>query len=204
VTGTICAGPGSMTRSRPGISAGTYARPSCMSRHPPTIRRPLRSTPVPRELRAPSRYARGHAQGGSARRFRRGLITKRNEGPSTSDERIAEYAPADSVSSRSSLASRSPSSVRAGMFACQGRLGGGKPAWVGEGSSEKGLYRVDEVVAGWWPRAMRRRDQGVKLYRPRVSVATNRVPWAKTGWLNTRLPPTGRVLRMAPVAALSR
>ena len=27
-----------------------------------------------------------------ARRFRRGLITKRNEGPSTSDERIADLA----------------------------------------------------------------------------------------------------------------
>ena len=52
--------------------------------------------------------------------------------------------------------------------------------------------------------AMHHRDQGTKLYRPCVSVATKRVPWAKTGWLNTRLPPTARVLRMAPVAALIR
>src|SRR5260221_9637284 len=47
-------------------------------------------------------------------------------------------------------------------------------------------------------------DQGAKLYRPWVSVATKRVPWAKTGWAKTRLEPTGRESRMAPVAALIR
>ena len=47
-------------------------------------------------------------------------------------------------------------------------------------------------------------DHGAKLDRPFVSAATKRVPWANTGWLNTLPPPTGRVLRMAPVAALIR
>jgi len=63
-----------------------------MSRHPPTIRRPLRST---RPARAPSALTMCPlpcTRRECARRFRRRLTTKRNEGPSTSDERIADLA----------------------------------------------------------------------------------------------------------------
>jgi phospholipase C len=45
---------------------------------------------------------------------------------------------------------------------------------------------------------------GARSYRPLDSVATNRVPWANTGWAKTLLAATGSVSRMAPVAALTR
>jgi hypothetical protein len=81
--------------------------------------------------------------------------------------------------------------------------------WLCVPSAKKVIGKPQPSGAGWpglLPPATRSRrsGQGARLYRPPDSVATNRVPWAKTGWAKTLFAPTGNVVRIAPVAALTR
>ena len=120
VTGTMCAGPGSMTRSRPVTSAGTSpaevtdtgarlraGRPVLAARIPPfagpgmhahDARADIRrrsdgrsNRPVLRELRAPPTMCPlPCTRRECARRLRQGADYEAQRGPSTSDERIAD------------------------------------------------------------------------------------------------------------------